>query len=163
MDVGERFPLRRGKTREYCGIWGWRRQSEYTNQYIRRCNIIFCLTTVFKSFESAPLLFAPWHSKLLARRTLTLKSSRTPEAPAKVAASRSANSCRSNSFRRSAEPLLPLTGGRATLRRQTHKFLHLRAHYNFIFAPFDLYRKFSNFAIVPAVHGRLHCAPHLQE
>lgn len=44
-------------------------------------------------------------------------------------------------------------------QKQTHKFLYLRAHYNFIFAPFDLFRKFSNFTIVFTDRGRLHCAP----
>lgn len=65
----------------------------------------------------------------------------------------------SNSFRNISLPAVGSCPRGSAPRKQTHKFLYLRAHYNFICAPFDLFRKFSNFAIVLTDRRRLHCAP----
>lgn len=86
---------------------------------------------------------AQWRSFKTQTRREEVKKKRDTQVPTR-------NSFRSNS--------LPERGLFFSLAgTQTHKFLYLRAHYNFIFAPFDLFEKFSNFTIVPADRRRLHC------
>lgn len=47
--------------------------------------------------------------------------------------------------------ILPVTFLQLWLQMGKHKFFYLYAHYNFIYAPFDLFQKFGNFAYLVVV------------